>query len=79
MDAQQPCLHLRSKEMFYQDPAAAPSEHDEEVRRAYGAWDTKAWWCQCTQTARGPDDRPVNRTACCRSDRPCYAGLEKLE
>ena len=73
-----PCLHLRSKEMFYRPPAGAPSEHDRAVRETYGFHDNRSWWCQCTQTARGPDDRPANEKACSSPDRTCYADVKTL-
>jgi hypothetical protein len=72
------CLKLRYKQMFYKDVSAAPSENDKEIARVYGSWDTTAYWCDCTQGGRGPDDQPVNREACSRAGRPCHVGLEKL-
>ena len=70
-----PCANLCSKEMFYKDPDERPSEHEEAVKRAYGDWDTRAFWCQCTQRERGPDDRPVNPGECSRAGRSCYEGV----
>jgi hypothetical protein len=76
--ADRACLHLRSKEMFYKDAAAGPTEHDREVRKHFGSCDTRACWCALTQTGRGPDDRPVNATACGDPGRACYAGIGSL-
>lgn len=73
-----PCLHLRCKEMYYASPAEPPSERELEERRLYGEWDNRSYWCHCTQTGVGPDDRLVDRAACSRSDRKCYRGLEHL-
>ena len=73
-----PCTDLCSKEMFYKDPSDLPSEQDAVAERLYGACDTKVYWCLGTQTGRGPDDQPVNREACTKTDRPCYKGLDRL-
>ena len=34
--------------------------------------DTRAYWCACTQTGRGPDDQPVNKGECSKTGRKCY-------
>ena len=72
-----PCLNLRCKQMFYKDVAAPPSEHEKAVAAAFGAWDTTAYWCQCTQDSRGPDAGPVGKDACSKARR-CYQGLGDL-
>jgi hypothetical protein len=72
------CLKLRSKDMFYKDPARGPSAHDADVARLFGACDTAAYWCDCTQTGRGPDDQPANLKACSLAGRVCYVGIESL-
>ena len=72
------CLHLRSKEMFYEVPSRAAEEHRKEVERLFGACDTTAYWCECTQTGRGPDDQPASRDACCRAGRKCFVGIESI-
>jgi hypothetical protein len=73
-----PCLNLRTKDMFYKDPASHDPEHEALIERLYGRVENKAFWCHCTQAGRGPDDQPVNRAECSRSDRKCYKGLEHL-
>jgi hypothetical protein len=73
-----PCLNLRSKDMFYKHPTAADEEQAAVVARLYGTVDTKAYWCQCTQTGRGPDDQPVNKGECSKTGRKCYLGLDHL-
>jgi hypothetical protein len=78
-DRQRPCLNLRSKEMYYENPSERPTGHDAEVARLYGSWDTRAYWCGCTQTPRGPDEQPVDRKECSRKDRACYRGLEHFD
>jgi len=75
---QEPCLNLRSKDMFYKHAASADPEQEEVVARLYGTADTKAYWCQCTQNGRGPDDQPVNKGECSKSGRSCYRNLEHL-
>ena len=72
------CLKLRSKDMFYKDPASANPEQEAIVARLYGTADTKVHWCQCTQTGRGPDDQPVNQTGCSNPGRRCFVGLNEL-
>ena len=75
--AKRPCLNLRSKEMFYKDVSAPPTEHERAMAEAFGAWDNRAYWCHCTQVGRGPDDQPVNKEACSKA-RSCYKGLEDI-
>ncbi len=75
---QQPCFNLRSKEMLYGEKTDEAIAHDKEVERLFGACDTAAYWCQCTQTGRGPDDQPVNRPACSLLGRKCYEGIGDL-
>lgn len=55
-----PCRHLRSKEMFYQEPG---QEEDEFSSHTY--------WCLKTHEGFGPDGKPVGKTECC-AGRPCY-------
>ncbi|MBI4604532.1 MAG: hypothetical protein HY721_21430 [Planctomycetes bacterium] len=72
------CLNLRSKQMFYETESSRSPEHDAEVERLFGACDTAVFWCQCTQTARGPDDLVVGRAECCDPARKCFSGLQSL-
>ena len=44
------CLNLRCKEMFYKDDDPEAEQHQADVERVYGACDTTAYWCQCTQS-----------------------------
>jgi len=77
-DRRPPCLELRCKEMFYKDISATPTEHERAMSAAFGKWDTRSYWCGCTQDSRGPDQKPVNQEACSRAGRPCYKALEHL-
>lgn len=70
-DPQTTCLKLRCKQMFYEEKDEAALEHDREVERAYGACDTTAYWCDCTQTGRGPDGQRVARSTC-QAGRVCF-------
>jgi len=72
------CLNLRSKDMFYKHATDAEAEQAAVVARLYGTADTKTYWCQCTQTGRGPDDQPVNKGECSKTGRKCYLGLHNL-
>ena len=78
-EAMKPCLELRCKQMFYKDPDAKPTKHDAVVKKLFGSVDTTAYWCQCTQTGRGPDDQPANKTDCSKAGRKCYLGLDQLK
>ncbi len=62
------CLHLRCKQMFYED--LDPNEA-RELEVPSSSSDTTAYWCDCTQTGRGPDDRPVNLREC-GARRACF-------
>lgn len=73
-----PCLELRSKEMYYKDVNAPPPPEELERRKLYGFSDGRIFWCNCTQTGFGPDDKPVALGECSRKDRPCYKGLENI-
>ena len=70
-DPETTCLHLRSKQMAYEDPATAPM--DEESSDI----DTTVYWCQCTQTGRGPDAKPVRKDLCCPG-RTCFENVSSL-
>ena len=72
------CLHLRSKQMYYEGAGTRSPEHDAEVERLFGPCDTSAYWCQCTQTGRGPDRETVGREECGRQSRKCFVGIESL-
>ncbi|MCZ6794688.1 MAG: hypothetical protein O7J95_13855 [Planctomycetota bacterium] len=72
------CLHLRSKEMYYADDDPDAEERAKEIERAYGSCDTRMFWCECTQTGRGPDCEPVGKTECSRSRRPCFVSIQSL-
>jgi len=69
------CQNLRCKEMY----AHGPRDGEREARDAelYGSYDATAFWCQLTQTARGPDGERVNGGGCGRG-RTCFVGLEDL-
>ena len=58
-DPHKMCMHLRWKQMFYQDPDAPEKEENETDL------DTRQYWCELTQTGRGPDEQPVARKECC--------------
>lgn len=66
------CLQLRSKEMYYEVPGPEAEEHDEE------ALDARMYWCECTQTGRGPDGQPAGRRECARTQRSCFVSVESL-
>lgn len=72
------CIHLRSKQMFYETATTRDAEHDAEIARRYGSWDTTSFWCQVTQTGRGPDEAVVGRRECCAKNRSCFLGIEGL-
>jgi len=76
--APEPCLNLRSKDMFYKHVTDADREQAAVVERLYGTADTRAYWCACTQTGRGPDDQPVNKEECSKTGRKCHLGLHNL-
>jgi len=77
-NAPEPCLNLRSKDMFYKVVTDADREQTEVVARLYGTADTTAYWCHCTHAGRGPDDQPVNKAECSKTGRKCYLGLHNL-
>lgn len=53
--ADSPCVHLRSKAMI------VTGKLDTDARDESGS---HACWCNLTQHALGPDDRPVLRAQC---------------
>jgi hypothetical protein len=77
-DPKSACLNLRSKQMYYKDHDADEEEHRREVERLFGPCDTTAWWCECTQTGRGPDGEPCNSGACAPSSRKCFVSVHSL-
>ena len=75
------CIHLRSKEMYYETATTRDPEHDAEVERLFGPSDRRVFWCQCTQTGRGPDAKVVGRSECSglsKEPRQCFVGIESL-
>lgn len=78
VDPLKTCVHLRSKEMFYKSESSRDLEHEADVERLFGACDTTSFWCQCTQTARGPDSAIAGRSECTAQGRKCFVGIEKL-
>ena len=64
------CLHLRSKNMFYE-------VEDSLAERAADPFDTTAYWCDATQTGRGPDEKPVSCRDCVVG-RSCYRGVQSI-
>jgi hypothetical protein len=60
------CKYLRTKKMYI--PAQA-----HEVFESHGDQNSNSchWWCNCTLTEVGPDDRPVGLEVC-TSSRPCF-------
>ena len=73
------CIHLRSKQMYYETASTRSAEHDAEIDRLFGSCDTTAFWCQCTQTGRGPDSQISGRVECSKSARKCFVGIENLK
>jgi len=72
-DPQRMCLHLRCKQMFYEHIDV------ENPREPPGpASDTTVYWCECTQTGRGPDEQVVNIASCASRSRRCFEGFASL-
>ncbi len=69
---------LRSKQMFYKDEDREEEEQRREVARLFGECDTTAFWCECTQTGRGPDGEPANCEECSSRSRSCFVGVHSL-
>jgi hypothetical protein len=68
------CLHLQCKQMLY--GAERSPQEQEELEKSYGRCDTTVYWCDRTQTGRGPDDERVNPKACSQPRRSCFAGIK---
>jgi hypothetical protein len=64
--------------MYYETASTRSPEHDADVEKLFGAADTAMFWCQCTQTARGPDEKIAGRAECQNSGRKCFVGLSSL-
>ena len=73
-DSEQICLNLRCKQMFYQ----VEDLEGDRLERHYGDCDTTAYWCECTQTGRGPDDQPVHKEQCNSPLRKCFEGIPSI-
>ena len=78
VDPLKTCVHLRSKQMFYESASSRDPEPEADVARHYGESDTTSFWCQCTQTARGPDSAIAGRSECTERARKCFVGIESL-
>lgn len=68
------CLNLRCKRMYYE----VEDLEGEKPERHYGDADTTMYWCECTQTGRGPDERPANREECKSPTRKCFEGIHSI-
>lgn len=73
VDPLKTCVHLRCKGMFYKSEV---SQEKPEEEKHYGHCDTAVYWCDCTQTGRGPDEKRVNLKACSEADRSCFKGVQ---
>lgn len=62
----QTCLNLRHKLMYVDIDHMRPGHVDVNS-------ETRQYWCQLSQDARGPDRQPVTPTDCSAS-RECYCG-----
>ena len=60
------CEHLRHKMMYVDARQSTPGLVDDSS-------DTRVFFCIKTHDQLGPDDQPVNPTACAPS-RECYCG-----
>ena len=60
------CRHLRTKAM-YMDSLAEHAFADKEAEHASPCH----FWCNLTQTVKGPDDRAVHKQTC-DSSRSCF-------
>ncbi len=72
------CLNLRCKQMTYQVDDDRSADDVDEGERDEDFDMTVMYWCECTQTGRGPDDKPVARTPCSSRDRGCFEGIQDL-
>ena len=73
-DSEHLCLNLRYKQMFYE----VEDVDGKKPERHYGEPDTTADWCECTQTGRGPDGKPVDRKQCSSPFRKCFEGIHSI-
>jgi hypothetical protein len=76
LDPLKTCLHLRCKQMLY--GAERSQEEQDYLEKHYGKCDTTVYWCDRTQTGRGPDQQRANSTECTK-ERPCFVGIESLK
>ena len=72
------CQKLRSKEMLiFVDHPENPD--DDDTADLYGSHDGTCYWCQFTQTGRGPDGEPVRATECTLgTHRSCFVGVDSI-
>ena len=63
------CKHLRTKSMYIPALAQATDAKDNTVAGAEASHGH--YWCNCTMTETGPDDKHVGPQAC-RFSRGCF-------
>lgn len=74
-DPMKVCQKLRCKEMFIHDGTDTPEEHEHLL----DDYDAVAYWCEETQTGRGPDGQQVHKTECSIGcSRSCFVGIESI-
>jgi hypothetical protein len=65
-----PCMNLITKKLFI--PELQPDAFKEKPEAGFEG----CFWCSCTATEVGPDDRQVNLRGCSDAGRGCYKSLE---
>jgi hypothetical protein len=70
------CTKLRCKEMLIH---VDNPEYGKDDLGLFDPYDAVAYWCDCTQTGRGPDGERVHVDACsCGTTRSCFVNIESL-
>ena len=72
------CQKLRCKEMliFVDHPEFPGNDADADL---YGSHDGTCYWCQFTQTGRGPDGEPAHLADCALGTaRSCFVSLDSI-
>ena len=75
------CQKLRCKEMLIHvdKPERAEDSIGSNEEGLFDHYDAVAYWCECTQTGRGPDGERVHMNCCSQGTRrECFIDINSI-
>ena len=77
------CQQLRCKEMLihtdHTSDHTSTATDDATDEGLFDPYDAVAYWCECTQTGRGPDGERVHMDCCSLgTSRQCFVNIDSI-